>query len=93
MNAKNLLAALVAALATPALFAEDAATPDSKPAPATPVERLGVTLEDALRMASLNPALFLKRDHDLGRIKPGYLANLVHLGDDLQVLKTWIGGK
>ena len=36
MNAKNLLAALVAALAAPALFAEDAATPDSKPAPATP---------------------------------------------------------
>jgi N-acetylglucosamine-6-phosphate deacetylase len=57
------------------------------------VERLGVTLEDALRMASLNPALFLRRDHDLGRTKPGYLASLVHLGDDLRVLKTWIEGK
>jgi N-acetylglucosamine-6-phosphate deacetylase len=57
------------------------------------VKRLGVTLKDALRMASLNPALFLKRDYDLGCIKPGYLASLVHLNDDLRVLKTWIEGK
>src|SRR5262249_17146148 len=46
------------------------------------VNRLGVGLEDALRMASLNPATFLGRGHDLGRIAPGYLASLVHLGDD-----------
>jgi N-acetylglucosamine-6-phosphate deacetylase len=57
------------------------------------VERLGVTLENALRMASLNPASFLRRDHDLGRIQPGYFASLVHLSDDLRVLKTWIDGK
>ncbi len=57
------------------------------------VERLGVPLEDALRMASLNPASFLRLDHELGRIKPGYLASLVHLDDDLQVLETWIDGK
>lgn len=57
------------------------------------VERLGVALEDALRMASLNPAAFLRRDHELGRIKPGYLASLVHLEDDLHVLETWIDGK
>jgi N-acetylglucosamine-6-phosphate deacetylase len=57
------------------------------------VERLGVNLEDALRMASLNPATFLRRDHELGRIKSGYLASLVHLSDDLQVLETWIDGK
>ena len=30
-------------------------------------------------MASLTPAAFLKRDGDLGRIAPGYLASLVHL--------------
>jgi N-acetylglucosamine-6-phosphate deacetylase len=57
------------------------------------VERLGVTLEDALRMASLNPASFLRRDHELGRVKPGYLASLVHLDEDLHVLETWIDGK
>jgi N-acetylglucosamine-6-phosphate deacetylase len=57
------------------------------------VERLGVGLEDALRMASLNPATFLRRDRELGRIKSGYLASLVHLSDDLRVLETWIEGK
>ena len=57
------------------------------------VERLRVSQEDALRMASLNPAAFLRREHELGRIKSGYLASLVHLTDDLQVLETWIDGK
>jgi N-acetylglucosamine-6-phosphate deacetylase len=57
------------------------------------VEKLNVGLEDALRMASLNPASFLRRDHELGRVKPGYLASLVHLDDDLHVLETWIDGK
>ena len=57
------------------------------------VGRLGVSLEDALRMASLNPASFLRREHELGCIKSGYLASLVHLSDDLQVLETWIDGK
>ncbi len=56
-------------------------------------QRLGVSLEDALRMASLNPASFLKRDRELGRIAPGYLASLAHLSDDMRVLQTWIDGK
>lgn len=57
------------------------------------VEKLGVPLEDALRMASLNPASFIRRDHELGRIAPRYLASLVHLDDDLRVLEAWIDGK
>ncbi len=57
------------------------------------VKKLNVGLEEALRMASLNPAAFLRRDQELGRIKPGYLASLVHLDDDLHVLETWIDGK
>jgi len=57
------------------------------------VKKLNVGLEDALRMASLNPAAFLRRDHELGRIKSGYLASLVHLSDDLHVLETWIDGR
>jgi N-acetylglucosamine-6-phosphate deacetylase len=57
------------------------------------VAKLGVAVEDALRMASLNPATFIKSEHELGRIRAGYLANLVHLSDDLDVVETWIEGK
>jgi N-acetylglucosamine-6-phosphate deacetylase len=56
------------------------------------VERLGLALPDVLRMASLIPAQFLRLDHELGRIAPGYRADLVLLDDSLQVRQTWIGG-
>ena len=57
------------------------------------VQRLKIDLGQALAMASRNPAALLRRSHDLGRIAPGYLANLVHLSDDLRVIGTWIGGE
>jgi N-acetylglucosamine-6-phosphate deacetylase len=57
------------------------------------VHRLGVGLADALRMSSRTPAIFLRRGHDLGRIAPGYFANLVHLDDVLRVRETWIEGR
>jgi len=56
------------------------------------VQRLGIGLPAALRMASLNPAAFLKLDHELGRIAPGFRASLVLLDDSLQVRQTWIDG-
>ena len=56
------------------------------------VERLGLALPDVLRMASLVPASFLRLDHQLGRIAPGYRADLVLLDESLQVRQTWIGG-
>ena len=57
------------------------------------VNKLDVGLEDALRMTSLNPASFMHIDHELGRIRPGYRASLVHLSDSLEVKQTWIDGK
>jgi N-acetylglucosamine-6-phosphate deacetylase len=56
------------------------------------VERLGIALPNALRMASLNPAAYLRLDHELGRIAVGYRASLVLLDDSLHVRRTWIDG-
>lgn len=53
---------------------------------------LGLPLEEALRMAALYPARFLKLEHERGSIAPGLRADLVALDDGLQVLDTWIGG-
>jgi N-acetylglucosamine-6-phosphate deacetylase len=53
--------------------------------------KLSVPLAKTLQMASRNPAYFLGRA-DLGVIKPGALASLVHLDDKLNVLKTWVEG-
>ena len=50
-------------------------------------------LGDALAMASRVPATFLRCETELGRIAPGYLANLVHLDDELKVLDSWIEGR
>jgi len=56
------------------------------------VTGLGLPLEAALHMASRAPAEFLGLDGELGRIAPGYRANLVLLDDDLKVRQTWIDG-
>ncbi|KRA75245.1 N-acetylglucosamine-6-phosphate deacetylase [Lysobacter sp. Root667] len=57
------------------------------------VRRLGLPLDEACRMASTYPAEFLGLGHELGRIAPGYRADLVVLDEALQVAGTWIGGK
>jgi N-acetylglucosamine-6-phosphate deacetylase len=56
------------------------------------ITMLGVSVEEALRMASLNPAKFLKLDDRLGRLMSGYRADLVLLDRDLSVMNTWVAG-
>jgi N-acetylglucosamine-6-phosphate deacetylase len=56
------------------------------------VHLLGLDIAEAARMASEYPAAFLGLDHELGRIAPGFRANLVLLDDELQVRRTWIEG-
>jgi N-acetylglucosamine-6-phosphate deacetylase len=57
------------------------------------VQRLGLALPEALRMASLTPATFLRLDQEFGRIAPGYRASFVLLDDGIQVRQTWIDGE
>ena len=56
------------------------------------VALLNLDLAEAARMASEYPAAFLGLDRELGRIAPGYRANLALLDDDLRVTRTWIEG-
>ncbi|HSX61600.1 MAG TPA: N-acetylglucosamine-6-phosphate deacetylase [Tahibacter sp.] len=55
------------------------------------VERLGLPLEDAARMASTWPAEFLGL-RDRGRIAAGCAADFVVLGGDWTIRETWIAG-
>ena len=57
------------------------------------VERIGIPLDEALRMASLYPAAFLGLDHRYGRIAPGYAADFVILESALRVRDTVIAGQ
>jgi N-acetylglucosamine-6-phosphate deacetylase len=57
------------------------------------VSLLGLDIVEAARMASEYPAEFLGLGFELGRIAPGYRANLVLMDDELHVKKTWIEGQ
>jgi len=54
---------------------------------------LGLSLPEAVRMASQGPAEFLGLAHDTGRIAPGLRADLVLADEGLKVLETWIAGR
>ena len=60
---------------------------------ANAIRMLHVDVTQAARMASTNPAGFLKLERELGRIEPGYRASLVLADERLNVLETWIDGK
>jgi N-acetylglucosamine-6-phosphate deacetylase len=56
------------------------------------VSMLGLDIATAARTASEFPAEFLGLGHELGKIAPGYRANLALVDDALRVRKTWIEG-
>ncbi len=57
------------------------------------VEQLGIEPEWALRMAATTPAEAIGKGDCMGRIAPGYLADLVLLDADWRVERTIVGGK
>ncbi|MGY4395632.1 N-acetylglucosamine-6-phosphate deacetylase [Sphingomonas sp. UYAg733] len=54
---------------------------------------VGVSMAEALTMASRNPARFLGIAESHGRIAAGWRADLVALREDGELLATWIGGR
>jgi N-acetylglucosamine-6-phosphate deacetylase len=58
------------------------------------VHLLGVPLPEALRFASTHPATFLGLGQTLGRLAPGYRADLVAFdATDMTVVATWVAGQ
>jgi N-acetylglucosamine-6-phosphate deacetylase len=57
------------------------------------VRMLGVPLPDALRFASLNPARAIGLDDTLGKLAPGYRADMVAFEPgEVRVIATWVAG-
>lgn len=57
------------------------------------MDLMGCSMVEASRLASGNPARFLRLDGETGAIAPGLRADLVHLDADRRVRRTWIGGQ
>ena len=58
------------------------------------VRLLGLPLPEALRLATEAPARFLGISERLGRIAPGYRADMVALDpEEIRVLGTWVAGR
>jgi N-acetylglucosamine-6-phosphate deacetylase len=58
------------------------------------VQMLGLRLEEALPLASRNPAEFLGLGNRLGQLAPGYRADMVAFHPaPVEVIETWVAGK
>jgi len=56
------------------------------------VQMVGVSYDEAARMASTYPAAFLGLGSTHGHVAAGYRADFVVMDDAFQVTETWIGG-
>lgn len=56
------------------------------------VEYAGISLEEALRMASTYPARVIRRQNEFGLLKPGYRADLIIFDEKLNLKSTVISG-
>lgn len=57
------------------------------------VTHCGITLEEAIRMATLYPAKAIGLENEYGKLQPGCYADIVFLNKDLQVEKVIVKGK
>ncbi len=57
------------------------------------MEKLGMSRDEALLAATAVNAKILRREHDLGQVREGYLADLVAMTDDLEVRFVMKGGE
>jgi N-acetylglucosamine-6-phosphate deacetylase len=59
----------------------------------TMVQKVGVPLQETLRMATENPAGAIGVDHRKGRLAAGMDADLIVLSPSLEIRQTFVGGR
>ena len=57
------------------------------------VKTVGIDIAEALRMATLYPATFLGLDKMVGKLLPGYAADIVALSPSLDLHRVWMRGE
>lgn len=57
------------------------------------VEKVGIPIEESLRMASLYPARAIGLEHEYGRIQQGFMADLVELDEGLELKEVFVAGR
>ena len=57
------------------------------------VAKLGISIDEALQMASLYPAQLLNREHQIGQLIAASQADFLYLSEDLEINAVWRGGK
>ncbi|MGE5604269.1 MAG: N-acetylglucosamine-6-phosphate deacetylase [Bacteroidota bacterium] len=82
---------LVAKLVDRSAFASSVATMNQMVRNMT--ELIGLSLQDAIKLVTFNPALMQKVDGDIGIIAKGKRADLVVFNDSIEIAMTMIDGK
>ena len=57
------------------------------------VNEVGISQDDAIRMASLIPAQVLGMESEIGCLVPDAQADFLWMKNDLEIEKVWVGGK
>lgn len=57
------------------------------------VEKIGIDLDEAIRMASLYPATMMGISNMFGKIKPDYNASMILIDENYKLICSWIDGE
>jgi len=57
------------------------------------IGKVGLSLKDAFRLGSLNPAIAAGLDDELGSLSPGKRADLIVIDEDINLFMTMVGGR
>jgi len=57
------------------------------------INKVGLSLKDAFRLGSLNPAIAARLDDELGSLRPGKRADLILIDEELNLYMTMVGGR